>query len=88
MSHAEFWRLTPLEVNERLLAHRDITEAAQRVSVHNAWLTASLSKARKIPQLSRLLPVRARRLTQTDKDWAARIRAAEGAPEIPDRLRS
>lgn len=56
--------------------------------MHQAWLTASLSKARKIPPLARLLPVKARRLTQSDRDWAAQIREREGAPEIPDRLRS
>lgn len=58
------------------------------MSVHQAWLNASLTKARKVPPLSRLLPVRARRLTQADREWAAQIRAAEGAPEIPERLRS
>ncbi|WP_167760659.1 hypothetical protein [Blastococcus sp. CT_GayMR16] len=56
--------------------------------MHQAWLTASLHKARKVPPLSRLLPVRARRITQVDRDWAAQIRASEGAPEIPERLRS
>lgn len=58
------------------------------MSVHQAWLNASLTKARKVPPLSRLLPAKARRLTQADRDWAAQLRAAEGAPEIPDRLRT
>lgn len=55
----------------------------ERLAIQQAWLTASLSKRKKLPPLSRLLPSRSRRLTEQDKAWAARIRAAEGHREIP-----
>jgi len=50
-----FWALTPRETVQTIEAARWREERAQKQAVTAAWLTATLSRAKRVPKLARLL---------------------------------
>lgn len=58
LSVAEFWSLTPRDLLLTLEARVWRTERAQQQAVRQAWLTAALVRAKRMPALGRLLNAR------------------------------
>lgn len=52
---ARFWSLTPRLLDVELRGARERIEREEHARVRQAWLTARLSRAEKIPPLDRLL---------------------------------
>lgn len=54
-SFERYWDATPAEVIETLAAVGEVRRREQRSRVEQAWLTAVLSRAAKVPPLAELL---------------------------------
>lgn len=64
---AEFWELTPRETYMAIEAVLWQDKRQQQQMITAAWLTASLSKAKRIPPLKQLLAEPARKLSGEEK---------------------
>lgn len=58
-----FWNMTPVETFATIEAVLWREEANQRREITQAWLTAALGRAKRLPKLERLLVKKPKRLT-------------------------
>lgn len=54
-SEAEFWRMTPAQYMRRMRGERKRLERDQAERTAQAWMTATLMRAKRIPKLEKLL---------------------------------
>jgi hypothetical protein len=66
ISAPEFWELTPVETFMSIEASVWREERRQQAALTAAWVTAKLSRAKRIPPLKRLLKSKPRRLSKAE----------------------
>ncbi|WP_353472323.1 hypothetical protein PVT71_13610 [Salipiger sp. H15] len=74
---AAFWSLTPRLYLAQMRGARRRLEAEEMLSVQQAWLTATLMRAKKIPDLKKLL--RRRSPAESREEFKAKLAAMSSA---------